>query len=51
MLQQRVLCCQSLTADGARVGPLSRVHPFMHLERVLLGKAFATLTALKRALP
>lgn len=50
MLQKRMLCCQSLVADSARVWPLSRVHPLMDLERVLLGKAFATFTALVRAL-
>lgn len=51
MLQKRMLCCESLAADSARVRPLSSVHPLVDLKGVLLGKAFATFAALKRALP
>lgn len=51
MLQKRMFCRQSFIADSAGVRPFSSVHPLMDLKRMLLGKAFATLAAFKRALP
>lgn len=51
VLQQGVLGGQRLTAHGAGVWPLPRVHPGMNLQGVLLSKALSTLTAFEGSLP
>lgn len=51
VLQQRVLGGESLATHGAGVGPLACVHPGVHLQGVLLGKAFSTLITLERSFP